>query len=96
MSNCILAYSGTSGSLFLNKSGEQDKESIIRVRVGWKNPSLGMTVCHHSASLVLRNGDPLDGFFYPTLTLMIDSYNLLLRASIIVSIFTDNDGFIPL
>ena len=35
MWNCILAYSGTSGSLFLNKnSGEQEKESIIRVSVG--------------------------------------------------------------
>ena len=35
MSNCILAYSGTSGSLFLNKNnGEQEKESIFRVRVG--------------------------------------------------------------
>ena len=29
--NCILAYSGTSESLFI---GEQEKESIIRVRVG--------------------------------------------------------------
>ena len=36
MLNCILAYSGTSGSLFLNKknSDEQEKESIIHVRVG--------------------------------------------------------------
>ena len=36
MWNCILAYSGTSGSLFLNKknSSEQEKETIIRVRVG--------------------------------------------------------------
>ena len=25
---------------------------------------------------VMPNGDPRDGFFYPTLTLMIDSYNL--------------------
>ena len=31
--NCILAFSGTSGSLFKKKSGEQEKESIIRVRV---------------------------------------------------------------
>ena len=23
----------------------------------------------------MPNGDPLNGFFYPTLTLMIDSYN---------------------
>ena len=36
MCNCILAYSGTSGSLSLNKKhGEQEKDtqSIIRVRV---------------------------------------------------------------
>ena len=60
----------------MNKnSGEQEKEYIIRVRVGWKNPSLGITVCHHSASLVMPNGDPRDGFFYPTRTFMIDSYN---------------------
>ena len=35
MDNCYLAYSRTSGSLFLIKknSGEQEKESIIRLRV---------------------------------------------------------------
>ena len=58
------------------KRGEQEKESIIRVRVGLKHPSLGITVCHHSASLVMTNGDPLDRCFYPTHTLMIDSYIL--------------------
>ena len=41
-----------------------------------KNTSLGITVCHHSASLVMPNGDPRHGVFYPTLTLMIDSYNI--------------------
>ena len=46
------------------------------MRVEWKNRSLGITVCHHSASLVMPNGDPRDRFFYPTLTLMMDSYNL--------------------
>ena len=25
---------------------------------------------------MMPNGDPLDGFFYPTLTLMMDSYNI--------------------
>ena len=33
-------------------------------------------VYHHSASLVKPNGDPWDGFFSPTLTLMIDPYNI--------------------
>ena len=55
-------------------SGEQEKESIICVRVGYKNLSLGITVCHHSASLVMANGDPREEFFYPTLILTIDSY----------------------
>ena len=32
--------------------------------------------CHHSANPVMPNGDRRDGFFYPTLTLMIDSYSL--------------------
>ena len=46
-----------------------------------KNPSLGITVCHQSASLVMPNCDPQDGFFYPTLTLMIDSYSLSVSLS---------------
>ena len=36
-----------------------------------------ITVCHHSASLVMPKDDPRDWFFYPTLTLMKDSYNIL-------------------
>ena len=35
-----------------------------------------ITVCHHSASLVMPNGDPQDRFFYPPLTVMVDSYNM--------------------
>ena len=47
---------------------------IIRVRVGEKNPLLGITVCHYLASLVMPNGDPLDEFFnIITLTLKVDS-----------------------
>ena len=53
------------------------------MRVGWKNPSLGITVCHHSASLVMPIRDPRDRFFYPTLTLMIDSYILAHRIRIL-------------
>ena len=29
---------------------------------------------HHLASLFTPIGDPQDGFFYPTLTLVVDSY----------------------
>ena len=39
-----------------------------------ENLSLVITVCHHYASLVMPIGDPRDTFFYPTLTLMMDSY----------------------
>ena len=44
--------------------------------MGLKNPSLGITICYHSASLAMPIRDPQDGFFYPTLTLMMDSYIL--------------------
>ena len=40
------------------------------------NPSLAITDCHHSASLEMPIGDPRDGFFYPILTLMMDTYIL--------------------
>ena len=54
--------------------GEQEKESIIRVRMGYKNQSLATIDCHHSASLLMPIGDPRHGFFYPTLILVIYSY----------------------
>ena len=57
-------------------NGEQEKESIPCVKVGWKNLFLTITVCHHSASLMTPNGDPWEGFFYHNLSLMIDSYIL--------------------
>ena len=75
-------YSGTSGSLFKHKMQyltviqKREKESIIRARIGKKNPSLVITVWHRWASLVMPNGDPQDRFFYPTLTLVIDFYFL--------------------
>ena len=49
-------------------NGEQEKEKVICVRMGWKNPSLMMPNC-----------DPQDEFFHPTLTLVIDSYIILYR-----------------
>ena len=76
----ISAFLETSGRLFYNMKYsficEQEKQSIIRMRQGYKNPSLGITVCHHSASLVMPNDDPRDNFFYPTHTLMMNSYIL--------------------
>ena len=57
-------------------NGEQEKEKIICVRMGWKN-----------LSLVMPNGDPLDGFFHPTLTLVIDSY-IILHRELITKVLT--------
>ena len=46
------------------------KESISRVKVGWKICPL--------ASLVMPNSDPWDKIFYPTLTPMMDFYSIYL------------------
>ena len=59
-----------------------DSYSILEILnfVKHINPSLGITVCHHSASLVIPNqfnGYPLEGFYYRILTLVIDSYSIL-------------------
>ena len=55
-------------------SGEQEKESVIHVRMRYKYMSLAITICHHSARPVMPIGEPRDGFFCPTLTLMMVSY----------------------
>ena len=57
-------------------SGEQEKRIHYSCEDGIEKPSIAITVRHLSAGLVLPNGDPRDGFFLPTLTLMIDSYNI--------------------
>ena len=61
---------------------EREKESIIIffiicVRMGQKNLTLVITVCHHSASLVIPIGNPRYGFFYPTPSIMMNSYCIL-------------------
>ena len=43
---------------------------------GVEKSVLRITVWHHEASLVMPEGDPQDGFFYPILTLKIDSYSI--------------------
>ena len=68
-------------------SGDREKESIIRIR--YKNLSLAITDCHHSARLMMPIGEPWDGFFYPTLILPIDSYilnNELIRACVLIKL----------
>ena len=52
----------------------QEKESIMVVRCELKIPSIGITVRHHSASLVMPNNYPRDGIFNPLFTNIKDSY----------------------
>ena len=58
----------------------QETESMLSlvVRCELKIPSLGITVPHQSASLMMPNSYPCDGIFNPHLTTIIDSYNLSL------------------
>ena len=44
---------------------------VSNIKCGTYNAPLAITICHHSASLVMPIGDPRDKFFYPTLTLII-------------------------
>ena len=64
----ISVYSGISGNLFNYENVvfnvEQEKGSIICLRMGCKNSSLTTTICHYLASPRMPNGDPWDGFFY--------------------------------
>ena len=57
------------------RSGEQEKMIHYSCEDGIENPSLAITDCHHSASLMMQIGNPRDGFFYPIHKLMNDSYN---------------------
>ena len=52
----------------------QEKESVMVVRWELEIPSLGITVRHHSASLVMPSSYPRDGIFIPHLTIIKDSY----------------------
>ena len=54
----------------------QEKESIMVVRCELKILSLGITVQHHSASLVMPNSYPHDRIFNLQLTTIKDSYIL--------------------
>ena len=57
-------------------SDEQETKIYYLYSAGLEK-SVPLDHCHHSASLVMPNGDPRDGFFYPTLTLMIVSVRYL-------------------
>ena len=51
----------------------QKKESIMVVWCELKILSLGITVRHHLAGLVMPNSYPRDGIIYLHLTIIIDS-----------------------
>ena len=65
--------------------GMQEKESVMVVWCRKKNPSLGITVWHHSAKPRDAKQCPSDGFFYPHLTLVKDSF--------IISLIKTKHGF---
>ena len=77
-----------------------EKVSIMGVCFGWKNLSLGVTVRHHSASLVMPISDPHDRFFDPHHTPMKDTYcissrslpTILLYPMFIIQLFCHSDG----
>ena len=51
------------------------KNPLLILFKGWKVKSVSqITVCHHLTSLVMPKGDPQDGVFYSTLSLITDSY----------------------
>ena len=52
----------------------QEKESIMALWCELKIPSLGITVRHHSASLMMSNSYPCDGIFNLYHITIKDSY----------------------
>ena len=48
------------------KKSMQEKESVMVVQFEMKFASLGITVRHHTASLLMSNSYPCDGIFNPT------------------------------
>ena len=61
----------------------QDKESIMPVPCKLKILSLGITVGHHSTSLLMPNSYPRDGIFNTHLTTIKDSYKLASKGLIL-------------
>ena len=54
----------------------QEKESTLVVQCELKIPSLGITVRHHLANLMMPNSYSHHGIFNPHLVTIKDSYNL--------------------
>ena len=52
--------------------------NLILPMLSYKGYHAKATYIGYMSSLVMPNGDPRDEFFYPTITLMIDSYILTL------------------
>ena len=68
-SDCIVKK-----NLHSEMKGVQEKDSIIGVRAKQKTLSLAIKVRHHSASHVMPDDGPCDGFFYLPIIPMIDHY----------------------
>ena len=66
---CLVKVTSSCNKASYKGHGKQEKEFIILYKGGIeKSPSLGMPI-----------SDPRDRFFYPTITLMINSYILIFR-----------------
>ena len=61
----------------------QEQESIMIVRCELRIPSLGITVRHHSASLVMPSSYPRDRIYNLHLTTIKDSYKSFLLPGVI-------------
>ena len=66
---------------FCQRKSMPEKESIMVVRCELKIPSLGITVGHHSASLVMPNSYPGDRIFNQHLSQPLYSYSTIGWAS---------------
>ena len=71
--HCLLpgrAFASLYVQLFL------EKEAVIGGRAIMREKSVPrIAVWHHEACRVMTNGDPRDGFFYPTFTRIMDSFS---------------------
>ena len=87
MKKCYFIASSTLKIKCGKSKGMQEKVSIMGVWCGQKNPSLGITVRHHSASLVMPISDPRDRFFNPHHAPMKDTYYFNIREYFEISVF---------
>ena len=83
-------------STFRNERCARKKTLSLVWGIYRKNPSFAITVWLHSASLVMPDSEPRDGFFYLALTPMIDPNNLLLRIQELLQKVNSSPHFVKL